>query len=69
MVEYKQVITSIKASWVKRLLTQGTTTFRAKWRYLALKMCAINDTETLILCKILKQVYSSAHGAIFYNNT
>ena len=37
MVDFKQVITSIKASWVKRLLIKGTTTFRNKWRYLALK--------------------------------
>ena len=51
MVDFKQVITSIKASWVKRLLIKGTTTFRNKWRYLALKICGINDTETL-LCKI-----------------
>ena len=51
MVDFKQVITSVKASWVKRLLIQGTTTFRNKWRYLALKMCDINDTETL-LCKM-----------------
>ena len=51
MVDFKQVITSIKASWVKRLLIKGTNTFRNKWRYLALKVCGINDTETL-LCKI-----------------
>ena len=51
MVDFQQVITFIKACWVKRLLIKGTTIFRNKWRYLALKICGINDTE-LLLCKI-----------------
>ena len=61
MIDFKQIITYIKASWIKRLLIQGITTFRNKWRYLALKMCGINDTETL-QCKISPKEYKSILG-------
>ena len=47
MVDFRNQIISIKAIWVKRLISTTENGFVNKWRHLALNLCGIENTDIL----------------------
>ena len=52
MIDFKNMVTSLKAMWVKRLLSENTENpYIEKWKVLALANAGITD-QTLLLHKL-----------------